>query len=43
MVFGIEIDRNIFVARVSADKLQKTKDALTLHESQSLTILRTST
>lgn len=45
-VFGIEIDTNLFVARVPADKQQKAKDAtgdalskesLTLHEAQSLT------
>ena len=45
-VFGIEIDTNLFVARVPADKQQKARDAtgnalskesLTLHEAQSLT------
>lgn len=45
-VFGIEIDTNIFEARIPADKLCKAKeatgnalakDSLTLHEAQSLT------
>ena len=45
-VFVIEIDTNLFVARVPADKLQRarnasgevlSKQALTLYEAQSLT------
>ena len=45
-VFGIEIDTNLFVARIPADKLQRVRDAtrealskqaLTLYEAQSLT------
>ncbi len=43
--FGIEIDTNLFVARIPADKQQKarngtgdafSKESLTLHEAQSL-------
>lgn len=45
-VFGIEIDTNLFVARIPTDKLQRarestglalSKESLTLHEAQSLT------
>lgn len=45
-VLGIQIDTNLFIARVSKDKLEKarvatcdalSKDSLTLHETQSLT------
>lgn len=45
LVFGIEIDTNIFVARIATDKLQRAREStgwalsqesLTLHKAQSL-------